>query len=527
MRITNNVNPLDSQYPQSSQPSTSNTNNNNSYYTKMPLAIKCYTSIWESDPELRMQVLKKIAKMLQHMAPSTHWSNLDFEYEALSIKLVNAQPILVKVYKNRKLSQHTAEDGENRSILSLNDLVSTSLKIRSKLYSDQEETNLKVNSEALHSNQQQQYYSKFENLQLNTKPGSRPLPRLIIRKRTSKPIDQTQQTNKTGVLLKQVDTLFQQMKSNGTFPTIASKRVDTYDTISKSVLNMRLHSVNASQLVKRDHDDLLFRDEVTFFSKHIANKETSLIEYPFYNPFSDNDLVLGMYKEHGSRTLVDTVCDMVNDMITACCKLEEKLGDEKMSQTARPISQFVKPNIIRSRPTILNHNRVPVIITAVKKTELSKSPSPENISPTPKKNLVYKIINSSNMLKNTNPSSHSPPSVLYINKPTVATHDKSVEKSNGARLPQLSTVQLERTESLESDVTSEGEKTSLPVETPVATERQLQITGIKAILPSTKIPLNYKTLVKIVAPEKNNPEGKFTYYRLELSRFFKYNYPFS
>lgn len=515
MRITNNVNSLDSNYPQNSQPSTSRTNNNNSYYTKMPLAIKCYTSIWESDPELRMQVLKKIAKMLQQMAPSTHWSNLDFEYETLSIKLVNAQPILVKVYKKRKLSQHTAaEDGENRNILSLNDLVSTSLKIRSKLYSDKEETNSKTNSEALHSNQQQQYYSKFENLHLNTKPGSRPLPRLIIRKRTSKPIDQTKQTNKTGVLLKQVDTLFQQMKSNGTFPTIASKRVDTYDTISKTVLNMRLNSVNASQLVKRDHDDLLFRDEITFLSKQIANKETSQVEYPFYNPFSDKDLVLGMYKEHESRTLVDTVCDMVNDMITACCKLEEKLIDEKMNQPARPISQFVKPNIIRSRPTILNHNRAPVTITAVKKTELSKSPSPENISSTPKKNLVYKIINSSSMLKNTNPNSHSPPSVLYINKPTVATHDKSIERSNGTSLPQLSTVQLERTESLESDATSEGEKSSLPLETPVATERQLQITGIKTILPSTKT-LNYKTLVKIVAPEKNNPEGKFTYYRLK------------
>ncbi len=537
MKITNNTNLLDSNYSQTSLSTQSKEN-----FTKMPLAIKCYTPIWETDSELRMQILKRIAKMLQ---TNTNWSHLEFDCETLSVKLTNPQlgPVLVKVYKRK------FEDGENRNILSLNDLVTSSLKIRSKLIDNNikaENTSVNTfnpnsNCEETSNNQsayQQQYYSKFSSLGYqNTQPGvPRPLPRLIIRKRSNKPAEQFQQTNKTGAFLKHVDSLFQKIKSEQTIkysaltnfehPIGAIKTSDTYDTISRSVLNLRVFSIDATQLGKcnQESTSLLFRDEIKYFSSCQPECADNSIKYPFYNPFGDSDLILGMYKEQGSRVLVDTVCDMVNDMITACCKLEEKLNDEKINSLVQNANtafkqemssqklptHFVKPNIIRAKQTTSSFNNTPgkvsVAVTPVKKALEASFPS--------KQNLVYQIIKSTdmtlrlnNILKGSNNNASSsnfnsssimsniitgPSNMVYINKPV----------SNNVPLkgiqcfpPRLSTVKLENTGSVESDANSEGE-TSL-------------ISGIKAILPTTKSSLNYKTLVKIVAPEKNSPEGLF------------------
>lgn len=271
-----------------------------------------------------MKALRQIAKLLQNNV--TTWTNLEFECDLLTIKLSNADPVLVKVSKSQK-AQGCVNNKPVGSILSLNDIVSTSYRIRSKLIHNEPENISKQPQDmtwpALQACSYQQSINAVKPLQnqLNhpqqrqqqIQSPTKSLPRLISRNRSHK---QLETNNKTGILLKQVDSLFKQMKTSQENHLGSITQPDKFDKISPAVLSLR--------------------------------KEQELTEY---NPFSDTELILGMYKSNESRGTVDTVCCMVNDMVTACCKLEEKhkqsmLEKSVITLSSGPINLGQKTNII-------------------------------------------------------------------------------------------------------------------------------------------------------------------------------------
>jgi len=280
-----------------------------------------------------MQALRSIANVVQCSAKT--WRSIDFKCDTLSIKLTNSSPLTVRVDDNMNSKMPVSRLGITSS-----ELVSASQKLRAELQKQQQQPR----HFSAHKNS-----TNNENIQMQRNLASNPrefvnksLPRLISRKRSRKPAGELS-PNKTGLLLKQVDSLLEKVKSGG---SASASEIDTSTAITSSTLNLR--SMNVA-----------FQDEIDYLEKHRLSGDS----YPFYTPFRDTELILSMYDSAGSRDLVDTVCGVVNDMITACVTLHEKNSLVKKREveklTILKLKSPVNGSTYVMKPNVLGDNLAP------------------------------------------------------------------------------------------------------------------------------------------------------------------------
>ena len=275
---------------------------------KMPLALHVLTKHWETSAELRMRVLRRVAKLLQSPAK---WIDNEFELDNLLIRVANTRPsstplasnqtvavrvfILNKVKKTEPLpppsptTANVIDVERQKNILSLNDLVKSSIKIRSKLINNSETEELaKTNTLNGSFVEEGEDKSVKSVSQYQAKPSTvvcsnKSLPRLLCRNRSNKQLE----ANKTAVVLKQFDSLFASRLA----------AADKLDQISSSLVHCR--------------PGRLYRDEIEYCSK----RGSADAAYPFYNPFVDSELILGLYGRHQCRSLVDQVAESINELV--------------------------------------------------------------------------------------------------------------------------------------------------------------------------------------------------------------------
>ena len=301
---------------------------------KMPLALHVLTKQWETSADLRMRVLRRVAKLLQSPAK---WIDNEFEIDNLLIRVANARPaaallasnqtvavrvfILNKVKKAEQvpspISANVIDVERQKNILSLNDLVKSSIKIRSKLINNSETEELSKESRSgfvikntLNTSLVEEEDKSMQSLNKNqVKPstfiGNKSLPRLLCRNRSNKQLE----ANKTAIVLKQFDSLF------------ASKLVaaDKFDQISTSLVHCRPDRIPGS-LMSCQISGRFYRDEIEYCNRR------GIVDapYPFYNPFCDSELILGLYGAHQSRSLVDQVGESVNELVNKVCSSIEQ-----------------------------------------------------------------------------------------------------------------------------------------------------------------------------------------------------------
>jgi len=290
-----------------------------------------FTSKWDTDHSLRMQALRNVAHIVQSSAKT--WRAIDFKCETLAIKLTNSNPIIVRVEDNQ--INISISSGQITS----SELVSASQKLRTELDNQQRYPQHKLaiarNSLVNNENIQLQNHMR-QDLKNSMTFVIKSLPRLISRNRSQKSLGQYS-PNKTGLLLKQVDSLFEKVKSDN------SANVSDIETNSISISIQDLRSMNVP----------LFKDELDYFEKKppLNNK------YPFYNPFSDIELVESICETVQSRDLVENVCSVLNNMISACVTLYEKNVLLKKKEVEKLTILKLDPSVSRNtcvmKPTVI------------------------------------------------------------------------------------------------------------------------------------------------------------------------------
>lgn len=155
------------------------------------------------------------------------------------------------------------------------------------------------------------------------RPKQKALPRLLCRK-TSRP------------------TKCESKKIFTNLESLLESLPKKYDKISDSLRNYR------------DYEKIkLFTEEKEFLS----NNDSKIL----YDPFKDESLVVDCYKKVDSRSLVDSVAETLNDMISVVCTYKEnteKKCEQILSNPIRTEAAKRRPNVIILRHHLQKNNRL-------------------------------------------------------------------------------------------------------------------------------------------------------------------------
>ena len=190
---------------------------------------------------------------------------------------------------------------------------------------------------------------KFRSILSLTSP-SKSLPRLLCRNRSFNDANSSGSNlsvsetvvnrNQTGILFKKVETLFEKIKSSPTLDQATANLLSKMSSFSfpkHTKISPKLLELRPKQ---NAHSSLFFKDEQTYLK---ALNKTS---YDFYDPFSDNKLILDLYNAPGyTRNLVDTVSTILSYMVDVVSITQNEKSTNKVSpsSTNDTISKVNKP----------------------------------------------------------------------------------------------------------------------------------------------------------------------------------------
>ena len=365
-------------------------------FKSIPLTIEVLTSKWQKNTQLVSNVMKLIARLLQQLESLNEskevngWKELEFDYEnELSVKMFASHRISAKVLNSstnnedksdvceierikptvvRVMKFKREEKKENASQSKLwNRIESTVFKSISDLISKSSSSLVAfVSNDPIVSGNNLARKEPFKLIKerfMNTSRSSNELefsreslissmpvgqekilPRILCtnrRKRRDGNFNkvktlsiqkQNSVLNKTGLMLKQVDSLFEKIKTSPTLDKTTasllasilpkndkSKKKDCFESISPCLLGYRPARIKFSPSNALMSNENLYDDEIKHFSEISQKTKQAELEYPFYQPFKDEKLITDLYKSQNSRDLVDSVCHVVNDMINVVC----------------------------------------------------------------------------------------------------------------------------------------------------------------------------------------------------------------
>jgi hypothetical protein len=180
--------------------------------------------------------------------------------------------------------------------------------------------------------------------------------------------------NKTGLMLKQVDSLFEKIKTSPTLDKTTATLLasilpkndkskkqtqDCFESISPSLLGYRPARVKFSPSNALISSENLYDDEIKHLSALSQKTKQAELDYPFYQPFKDEKLITDLYKSQNSRDLVDSVCHVVNDMINVVCVYNKnKTTTANDAKSNAQTSQIQIPPAIKKLTILPNLNHL-------------------------------------------------------------------------------------------------------------------------------------------------------------------------
>lgn len=162
------------------------------------------------------------------------------------------------------------------------------------------------------------------------------LPRILCKNRKKANFQQEKSgINLTNLIFKQIDALFEKMKaSNGidrqttlllasAFPSYNGQNKKQtehlFENVSTLLLGYRPTKIKYDSNGSLLNIENYYEDEIEYFN--LIKEKTKCLEFDYnlYDPFKDKKLITDLYKSQNSKYLVDTVCDVVNDMVSVVC----------------------------------------------------------------------------------------------------------------------------------------------------------------------------------------------------------------
>jgi len=332
-------------------------------FVSIPLRIEVFTPKWENMPHLNKKTLRLLAKLLQKLDVLNNFEmnqknlkEIEFECD----KEINVVVFAASHLKDCSNTCETIKDDHTKKPICIkvtkyntnNKSLLTKLQLKNLLSEDlsNDQSNqilnlvLKKQEESCQgkklTDQNSANHFTAKNIENIQKSGNfifpRSLPRLLCRSRnklnrhnldnTNKPI------NQTNLIFKNVDSLLEK---------INLKAIDNLSKLSPQLTTYRPDFIYNGSSKQQNDLNYIFEDEIKY-KDSIMFKENQNVEYPFYNPFVDESLILPMYKAFESRDLVDSVCLTMNDMIKVVSLYSE--NQRKLEKQTAISTQ--KPNII-------------------------------------------------------------------------------------------------------------------------------------------------------------------------------------
>ena len=162
------------------------------------------------------------------------------------------------------------------------------------------------------------------------------LPRILCKNRKKVNFQQEKSgINLTNLIFKQVDALFEKMKAcnvidrqttlllASAFPSYSGQNKKQsehfFESVSTFLLDYRPTKIKYDSNGSLLNIENYYKDEIKYFN--LIKEKTKCLEfdYKLYDPFKDKKLITDLYKSQNSKYLVDTVCDVVNDMVSVIC----------------------------------------------------------------------------------------------------------------------------------------------------------------------------------------------------------------
>jgi hypothetical protein len=360
-------------------------------------------------------MFNKISELIKNISSNSNLISLKFKNKQSEDQLISFNDAFNQEIKadNRETNFTSQNDDINFDMSILKPKISINSQKRIQLYDYQQhrqKQNVLIDHVSLKKNNDDEYFSDSFSIDERVCKRTRHLPRLLSRNNLKyKSSNQESQNdsnklvnlntkinyvnaNTTRLNLKYVDTLFEKVilpKEYSTDQNLVKlisicspkKFSKQYMNTTELNINSNNHQISSENISLSEiqnlrpkkilHHDLVkinpldtktgyFDDELQYFNKlNLDKNKSEFFNYPFYDPFTDHNLISSIYNTSNSKELINDVSNTLNDIITVVCLFEQN------NQPKHNINSEMKKNSVElsKKSDFSNESQVNLDIT--------------------------------------------------------------------------------------------------------------------------------------------------------------------